>query len=74
MKYSVGQSVTVAARERDPGGRGKVTARKTEEFDDGSNATAYRVDIPDHARQNLSREKKGKKFKGFWYPEDLVSD
>lgn len=70
-KFELGAAVTVAeANKRDPGGKGTVTGRKHQD-EDGKSGAHYRILIPKNPRQ--SSRTGDPKFRGFWYPESLVS-
>jgi hypothetical protein len=74
-RFKVGDAVTVKPNGKtkgDPGGRGTVTARQHREVGGKDAETSYRIDIPGNPAHEKSREKKGKEFRGFWYPEDQL--
>jgi len=73
-KFKTKQVVDVTSSGKDPGGRGTITARKSEDFEGGPGVdNRYRVDIADHEGQRRARARRGKAHKGFWYPEKLLS-
>lgn len=66
----IGAQISIRPRGRDPGGQGTVTGLETKTFEDGTQ-TKVRVDIPNNPLQEKSRSR-GKNFKGYWYPIELV--
>lgn len=72
MQFDIGDNVSVAGTDKDPGGMGSVTAIKTETYPDKV-SRKIRVDIPGNPKQDRSRKKKGSGFNGFWYDSSLVT-